>query len=212
VTASAATSFRAPTLYQRFSEYGTATLQPEAGRNVEAGLRWAAGGHELSATMWRNRLRQLIAFGAAGPCASPFGCFENIGRAQYEGVTLAGRTTLGAWALNASVDWHDPRNLDTGLLLVRRARKLANLGVQTTWAGWLLGLEVQAADARFDNTANTQRMGGYALVNLSVAKPLGAGLVLEGRIDNAGDKAYEVARTYANARRAAQVTLRWTMP
>jgi vitamin B12 transporter len=212
VTASAATSFRAPTLYQRFSEYGTATLQPEAGRNVEAGLRWAAGGHELSATLWRNRLRQLIAFGAAGPCASTFGCYENIGRAQYEGLTLAGRTTLGAWSLNASVDWHDPRNLDTGLVLVRRARQLANLGVQTTWGGWLLGLDVQAAGARFDNTANTQRMGGYALVNLSVAKPLGAGLVLEGRIDNAGDKAYEVARTYANARRAAQVTLRWTMP
>jgi vitamin B12 transporter len=139
VTASAATSFRAPTLYQRFSEYGTATLQPEAGRNVEAGLRWAAGGHELSATLWRNRLRQLIAFGAAGPCASTFGCYENIGRAQYEGLTLAGRTTLGAWSLNASVDWHDPRNLDTGLVLVRRARQLANLGVQTTWGGWLLG-------------------------------------------------------------------------
>jgi vitamin B12 transporter len=212
VTASAATSFRAPTLYQRFSEYGTATLQPEAGRNVEAGLRWAQGGHELSATVWRNRLRQLIAFGAAGPCASTFGCYENIGRAQYEGVTLSGRTTLAGWALIASVDWHDPRNLDTGLVLVRRARKLANLGVQTTWGGWLLGVDVQAADARFDNTANTQRMGGYALVNLSVAKPLGAGLVLEGRIDNALDKAYEVARTYANARRAAQITLRWTMP
>jgi vitamin B12 transporter len=127
-------------------------------------------------------------------------------------VTLSGRTTLAGWALIASVDWHDPRNLDTGLVLVRRARKLANLGVQTTWGGWLLGVDVQAADARFDNTANTQRMGGYALVNLSVAKPLGAGLVLEGRIDNALDKAYEVARTYANARRAAQITLRWTMP
>ena len=167
---------------------------------------------DSSATVWRNRLRQLIAFGAAGPCASAFGCYENIGRAQYEGLTLAGRTTLGAWLFQGSVDWHDPRNLDTDQVLVRRARQLANLGVQTTWAGWLLGLELQAAGARFDNTANTQRMGGYALVNLSVAKPLGAGLVLEGRIDNAGDKAYEVARTFASAGRAAQVTLRWTMP
>ena len=70
--------------------------------------------------------------------------------------------------------------------------------------------KLDPASAAF--AANTQRMGGYALVNLSVAKPLGAGLVLEGRIDNAGDKAYEVARTYANARRAAQATLRWTMP
>ena len=211
-TASAATSFRAPTLYQRFSEYGTATLQPEDGRNVEAGLQWAQAGHELSATVWRNRLRQLIAFGGAGPCASPYGCYENVGRAQIEGLTLAGRTTLGAWVFNGSVDWHDPRNLDVDKLLVRRARQLANLGVQTTWDTWQLGLQVQAAAARFDDTANTQRMGGYALVSLSVAKPLGAGLVLEGRIDNVGDKVYEVARTYATPGRLAQVTLRWTMP
>lgn len=212
LTASAATSFRAPTLYQRFSEYGTAKLQPERGRNIETGLRWAQGGSEFSATLWRNRLRQLIAFGAAGPCASTFGCYENVGRAKYEGLTLAGRTTLGSWSLHGSVDWHDPRNLDTDLVLARRARRLANLGVETTWGGWLLGLEMQAAGARFDNAANTQRLGGYGLVNLSVAKPLGAGLVLEGRIDNAGNKAYEVARTYASAGRAAQVTLRWTMP
>ncbi len=211
-TASAATSFRAPTLYQRFSEYGTATLRPEDGRNVEAGLQWAQAGHELSATVWRNRLRQLIAFGGAGPCASPYGCYENVGRAQIEGLTLAGRTTLGAWVFNGSVDWHDPRNLDVDKLLVRRARQLANLGVQTTWDTWQLGLQVQAAAARFDDTANTQRMGGYALVSLSVAKPLGAGLVLEGRIDNVGDKVYEVARTYATPGRLAQVTLRWTMP
>ena len=211
-TASAATSFRAPTLYQRFSEYGTATLQPEDGRNVEAGLQWAQAGQELSATVWRNRLRQLIAFGGAGPCASPYGCYENVGRAQIEGLTLAGRTTLGAWVFNGSVDWHDPRNLDVDKLLVRRARQLANLGVQTTWDTWQLGLQVQAAAARFDDTANTQRMGGYALVSLSVAKPLGAGLVLEGRIDNVGDKVYEVARTYATPGRLAQVTLRWTMP
>jgi vitamin B12 transporter len=184
-----------------------------AGRNVEAGLRWASGGHELSVTVWRNRLRQLIAFGSAGPCASAFGCYENIGRAQYEGLTLAGPHDAGCLAHHGSVDWHDPRNLDTDQVLVRRARRPGQPG-HADHLGWLaeLGVEVQAAGTRFDDTANTQRMGGYALVNLSVAKPLGAGLVLEGRIDNAGDKAYEVARTYANAGRAAQVTLRWTMP
>ncbi len=71
---------------------------------------------------------------------------------------------------------------------------------------------MQAAGSRFDDTVNAQRMGGYAQVNLSVAKPLGSGLVLEARVDNVGDKAYEVARTYASAGRAAQVALRWTMP
>ncbi len=41
VTAAGGTSFRAPTLYQRFSEYGAPSLQPEKGRNIELGQKYA---------------------------------------------------------------------------------------------------------------------------------------------------------------------------
>ncbi|MDP2008247.1 MAG: TonB-dependent receptor [Rubrivivax sp.] len=209
---SAATSFRAPTLYQRFSEYGVATLAPESGRNLEMALRWQGEGSEASATVWRNRLRDLIAFGGAGPCLSPFGCYENVGRSRYEGLTLAGRHTLGGVALHGSLSWHDPRNLDIDKVLVRRARRLATFGAQTTLDdGWTVGAEMQASGSRFDNTANTQRMGGYALVNLSLERQLSPGLVLQGRLDNAGDKVYEVARTYATPGRSALLSLRWTL-
>jgi vitamin B12 transporter len=76
----------------------------------------------------------------------------------------------------------------------------------------MLGTEVQAAGERFDNASNTQRLGGYALVNLSVSKSLMPGLTLEARIDNLADKDYQLARTYATAGRNGQVTLRWTTP
>lgn len=211
-SASAATSFRSPTLYQRFSEYGVASLVPESGRNAEVALRWQGSGSEASATLWSNRVRDLIAFGGAGPCLSPFGCYENVGRAQYDGLTLAGRHTVAGVQLHGSLSWHDPRNLDIDKVLVRRARRLATFGAETTLAdGWLAGVELQAQGARWDNTANTQRMGGYALVNLSLERQLAPGLVLQGRLDNAGDKVYEVARTYATPGRSAQLSLRWTM-
>jgi vitamin B12 transporter len=209
VTAAAATSFRVPTLYQRFSEYGVATLVPETGRNLELGLRWAEGRHELGLAAWRNTVSQLINFGAAGPCASTFGCYENVGRARYEGATLSGRTALGPVALQASADWHDPRNLDTGKRLARRASRLATLAAEVPWAGWSFGAELQAAGARFDDAANTRRMGGYSLFNLRASRPLAPGWTLEGRIDNLADKAYELARTYATAGRTAQLALRW---
>jgi vitamin B12 transporter len=189
-----------------------ATLTPETGRNVELALRWQADGSEASATVWRNRVRDLIAFGGAGPCLSPFGCYENVGRSQYEGLTLAGRHALGGVSLHGSLSWHDPRNQDIDKVLVRRARRLATFGADTRLAdGWTAGVEVQASGARFDNTANTQRMGGYALVNLSLERQLAPGLVLQGRLDNAGDKTYEVARTYATPGRSALLTLRWTL-
>jgi vitamin B12 transporter len=212
VTASAATSFRAPTLYQRFSDYGNPKLVPESGRNVELGLRWAAAGSEASLTAWRNKVSNLISFGAAGPCVSAFGCYVNVGRAQLEGVTLAGRTSLAGINLHGSVDWHDPRNVDTDKLLQRRARRLATVGADTMLAGWTIGGEVQAAGLRYEDAANAQVLGGYSLLSLYFSKALMQGLALEARIDNLGDKKYELARTYATAGRNGQVTLRWTLP
>lgn len=213
LTAAAATSFRAPTLYQRFSEYGNPSLVPETGRNLELGLRWAASGSEASLSLWRNKVNHLISFGAPGACLSSYGCYENVGRAQLEGITLAGRTQLGAVALRASLDWHDPRNLDTDTVLARRARRLATLGAETQWAGWTLGSELQAAGQRveYDFLGNAQRLGGYGLVNLYASTTLMRGLDLEARIDNLGDKDYELARTYATAGRSGQVTLRWRL-
>lgn len=212
LSAAASNSFRVPTLYQRFSPYGNPDLVPESGRNLELGLRWSGAGSEASLGVWRNRMTQLISFGAAGPCGDPFGCYVNVGRAQLQGVTLSARTTLAGVSLHGSLDWHDPKNLDSGKRLPRRAAKLARLGAQTTLAGWTLGAELQASGRRFENAANTQVLGGYGLVGVTLSKPLAAGLVLDARLDNLGDKRYELARAYATAGRSGQISLRWTLP
>ena len=211
VTASGATSFRVPTLYQRFSEVGNPALTPETGRNVELGLRWAAAGSEASLTAWRNKVANLITFGAPGPCLDTFGCYANLGRAELEGLTLAGHTQLADVTLRGSLDWHDPRNALTDKLLQRRAKRLALFGADTRFRGWTFGAEVQAAGERYEDANNTQRLGGYGLLNLYASTQLTPGLTLEGRIDNVGDKAYELARTYATPGVNGLVTLRWAM-
>lgn len=212
MTASIASSFRAPTLYQRFSQYGNAVLVPESGRNAEMALRWSNGNAEATLTAWRNDVSDLISFGPPGPCLDSFGCYVNVGRARLKGVTLAGSAALGGVTLRGSLDWHDPRNLDIDRILPRRARRLANLGAETAWRGWTFGAEVQASGERFENAANTQRLGSYALFNLFVGRTLAPGLRLEGRIDNLADEDYELARTYATAGRTVQLAMRWTMP
>jgi len=212
VTASGATSFRAPTLYQRFSEYGNSSLVPESGRNVEVGLRWASGKSEASLTGWRNTVSDLIDFGDAGPCVSQYGCYVNVGRARLSGATLAGHTDLGGITLRGSFDLHDPKNLDTGAVLPRRARHFASFGAETTQFGWLFGTELQLTGQRYNDTANTDRLGAYELASFYVGKTLLPGLVLGARLDNAFDRKYALADGYATAGRNAQVSLRWTMP
>ncbi|KQO15271.1 TonB-dependent receptor [Acidovorax sp. Leaf76] len=212
-TASVGTAFRAPTLYQRFSEYGVGSLKPESSRNAEVGLRWAQGSNSFSATVYRNRVQDLISFGAPGPCPSPFGCYVNTARAEYKGVTFAGSYrlagVLGGVQLRGSLDLQDPRDLDTGKQLARRAKRHGTLGADTQLAGWTVGAEVQASGRRFDTVANTNVLGGYTLVNLYASTRIARDFTLVARVDNVGDKHYELARTYATAGRTAYVGVKW---
>jgi vitamin B12 transporter len=208
-TVSAGTSFRAPTLYQRFSEYGVAALQPESGRNVEAGLRWTEGASSVGVVAYRNRVRNLINFGATGTCASAFGCYESVGRAEYSGVTLSATHRLAAVNLRGSFDWQDPRDLTRDRQLARRAKHHAVLGADTQFAGWTWGAELQASGRRYDNAANTQVLGGYGLVNLYASTRVARDFTLLARVDNLNDKRYETASTYATAGRTLYVALKW---
>lgn len=208
-TASVGTGFRAPTLYHRFSEYGVATLRPESSRNAEVALRYAQGSSTFSATLFRNRLTNLISFAGPGTCVSGFGCYANTARAEYQGVTFAGSHRIGDVTLHGSVDLQRPRDLDTGKQLARRAKRHATLGADTRWAGWTLGAEVQASARRFDTVANTTVLGGYTLLNLYASTRIARDTTLLARIDNVADKDYQLARTYATAGRTVYVGVKW---
>ncbi len=213
-TASAGTAFRAPTLYQRFSQYGDASLSPEKGRNVELGLKWGKGSDSFSATLYRNNVSNLINYvGGTGTCAGNTGlyggCYANVAKARYEGITLAATTRLGMVNLQGSVDFQDPRDTDKDLQLARRSKRYANLSADTTLAGWKLGAEMQAAGKRFDDAANKIVLGGYTLWNLSAQKQLTREWSLVARINNLADKRYELARTYATEGRSGYIGVKW---
>ena len=206
-TASAGTAFRVPTLYQRFSQYGTADLQPETSRNIELGLRYAQASSSLSATVYRNRVNDLISYD--GTCRAGAGCYVNTARAEYRGVTLAGTHKLGSVQLRGSVDFQKPRDLETGKLLARRAKRHATVGADTQVAGWTLGTELQAAGQRFDDANNTRVLSGYGLVNLYASKRIAQDFTLLARVDNLSDKDYQLARTYVTPGRTLYVGLKW---
>ena len=214
-TASAGTAFKAPTLYQRFSMYGDDTLRPETSRNVELGLKWAERANSFSATVYRNNVSNLIDWqGNTGTCAGnsgPYpGCYANVGRARYEGLTLAGAYGLGGVQLRGSLDLQNPKNLDTGRQLGRRAKQHAVLGADTRLAGWTLGAEAQVSGKRYDNNnANAPRLGGYTLFNLYASTRVARDYLVYARLDNLADKNYELARNYATAGRTFFVGVKW---
>ena len=210
VTAAAGTAFRVPTLYQRFSEYGQPALQPEKSRNLELGLRWSQGSSHFGVTAYRNKVRNLITFGAAGPCGSAFGCYENTGRALLQGVTISGAHRLAGVNLGGSLDLQNPKDDVTDKLLARRAKRLLKLNADTRVGDWTLGTEWRGSSKRYDDAANTRRLGGYGVLSLYASATLAREWQLLARIDNLADKDHQLARGYATAGRTFHVGLRWT--
>lgn len=217
-TASAATAFRAPTLYHRFSEYGVSTLQPESSRNLEFGLRYAQGSSSLGVVAYRNRVSNLITFtSGSGPCTNgraPVAlanraCYANTARAEYAGVTFSGGYKIGNTLLSASLDLQNPRDVNTGKTLARRARQHAVLAADTRLGTWSLGAEAQLSGHRFDDAANTRRLGGYSLFNVSASTAVARDWTFVARVDNLADKSYELAQTYATPGRMVYVGLKW---
>ena len=208
-SASAGTAFRAPTLFQRFSEFGVPTLVPERSRNVELGLRWSRSASSIGLVAYRNKVDNLITFAGAGTCASPFGCYANTARAEYSGATLTASHAVGGVNLGASLDVQNPRDLVSGKQLARRSRQHGMLTADSRVGAWLLGTEAQFSGHRFDDAANTVRLGGYSLLNLSASTPFAKDWTFLARVDNLADKKYELARTYATAGRSFYAGVKW---
>ncbi|MCU7372180.1 TonB-dependent receptor [Paucibacter sp. O1-1] len=211
------TAFKAPSLYQRFSQYGKPNLEPEKGKNAEIGLHFTQGVHGASLTAYRNLVDDLIIFGAPGPCRDGFGCYENVGQARLQGLSLKGNTSFGVVRLSGSLDLQSPKDVtelaghkNYGKVLARRAKTHGSLRAETDVAGWALGAQILASGKRTDNLNNGIQLGGYATLDLDAQYSLNQQLRLQLKLDNAFDRKYETARGYANAPFQFFVGLRYT--
>ncbi|WP_417069426.1 TonB-dependent receptor domain-containing protein [Niveibacterium terrae] len=195
--ASWGTSFRAPSFNELYYPgYGNEALNPEKGRSGEVALAWSADGSRASLTGYRNRVSNLI----NSVCDANWVCVaQNVARAELEGLTLAGATGWGGFALEGSADWLRARDPDTGLQLARRAQRQAKLAASYGNERWKLGSEFSAVSGRFEDAANTKRMGGYGLVNLFGQYALSPTVRFEARLDNVFDHRYETAWGYGTA-------------
>jgi vitamin B12 transporter len=203
-TASFGSSFRAPTLFQRFHPiYGSVTLQPESGLNREVGLKYQAAGKEFGFVVYRNRIENLIAFNSIS------NRYTSTARALLEGVTLSGATRVGDVNLRASADFQDPRDLVTGKQLKQRAREHGTLGADTQFGSWTFGADVVFSGERFNDDANQVRLAGYSLVNLYLSKPLGKDWTFLARVDNLTDRDYTLVKDYVTPGRAFYAGFKW---
>ncbi len=214
--------FKAPSLYELFSEYSNpvASLRPEVAQGWEAGVDqyFLAKRLRIALTWFERHTEDEIdffdCFGPTSPaCDQRYlvgGYYYNIGRTRARGVEAEASFAL-ADTLKATLAYTNMTDIDlaTGLDLARRPHIAANAAVT-----WLpvpeisLGSSIGYVGSRFDDAGNTIPLGGFALVNLYGAYKLTSWLELYARMENAFGMHYEPVYGYGAAGRAVYGGLR----
>ncbi|MCW3845866.1 TonB-dependent receptor [Sphingomonas sp. LB-2] len=200
--------FKAPTLYQLYSFFGTPTLKPETAVSYEAGFDQNVGWLTLSGTWFHRDTTNQIDF--------DLGAFSygNIARAKTEGYEVeAVAQPVAGLTLRANFTHVRAENRSPGANLykdlARRPRDVANFAVDYRFPFDLsVGASVQLRGDSFDNASNSVKLKGFTLVNLRAEIPVSGQFSLYGRVDNVFDEQYQTVAGYGTMGRAAYAGVR----
>jgi vitamin B12 transporter len=219
VRASLGQGFRAPSLYQLYSEYGNAGLQPETAVGWDLGLEQRAGGLLVSLTLFGRRTEDQINFAVCSGGGDPncaggrFGYYANLDRTQAVGLEAAASGKLGGFDLDASYTRTRARlegqDGAPDQDLARRPKDMASLDVSRTLAGDLrLGLSLNYAGESLSDLWGGPPLKSRLTAGLRAEAPLGSRLSVYGRIEDVTDAAPETVRGYGAPGRVATLGLR----
>jgi vitamin B12 transporter len=228
--------FKAPSLYQLYSEYGNKALQPEEADGWDAGVEQHFFDKRLmvSATYFdrdtTNQIDYVSCPGTATPATHPlcfvrtvvngvevdtprFGYYNNTARTQAKGVELAAAAYVGPVEVQANYTYTDATNetagANFGRHLARRPEETANLSATYVWPFRLTTtVAVQYAGESFNNASNSVRLEPYTLVDLRASYPINDTVEIYGRVENVGDEQYQTTTDYGSAGRGTFVGVR----
>ncbi|WP_353227519.1 TonB-dependent receptor [Novosphingobium sp.] len=221
--------FKAPSLYQLYSDYGAANLQPEHARGWEVGVQRSLFGKavQLGAVWWQRRSTNLIGFAycpypidPADPATPPaclingYGYYANVAAASGRGLELTAQARAGQLYAQANYsivvnEDRTPGALTNGVQLPRVPRHLFNGVVGYDLPGGVTtSIAVRWSGASFDRASSAAVLGGYAVVDWRAEWTTAGGVTLFGRVENLGDRQYQTAAGYNSLGRTAFIGLR----
>ncbi len=201
--------FKAPSLYQLYSDYGNLNLNPEEAKSWDVGVEHSIleGRARGSITYFDRKTTNQIDFVSTN--TAPFGYYANIAKANAKGVEVEGSFEVNSLlTLSANYTNMDALNKSAGSNygkdLPRRAGETASADAEFTLPGGLIGgVTMQYVGHSFDTIANTRRLKSYVLTDVRVSYPINDTFELYGRIENLFDQDYETIYKYGTLGRGA---------
>ncbi|MEH8253052.1 TonB-dependent receptor domain-containing protein [Aeromonas veronii] len=203
------TGFRAPSFNDLYYPgLGNPNLKPEESKSSELMLDGQTAGVEWRATGYRNDFEQMIQW---APNSQGMWTPQNVGKARIEGVELEGVFDTGWLSHRVSAEYKDPKDKVTDKQLQRVSRKGAKWITQAQWQQFDGSLSWIYQGERYDDVANTTKLGGYSVWNLVVGYKVTPALKVSGKINNLLDKEYQTAVGYPADERAYYVTMDYSL-
>jgi vitamin B12 transporter len=207
--------FKAPSLYQLYSDYGNTTLKPEEAKSWDLSVEHSVleGRLRGSITYFNRDTKNQIDF-LSNNTPPNFGGYANTAKTKADGVEVE-----ASYAINSIVTVSgNYTNLDAtnrspgpnyGKDLTRRAGETANADLAIDLPSGLNGgVSLQYVGHSFDNANNTRRLKSYVLTDARVAYPINETFEVYGRIENLFDQQYETLYRYGTLGRGAFVGVR----
>jgi vitamin B12 transporter len=198
VRASVGSGFRAPSIYQLYSEYGDTALEPEKSLGWDAGVDQTLFGDriEVSAGYFGNTFDNLIDFSSSTFTYGNIAAATSHGAEVFatvrpvKGLQVHGNYTF-TYATNDSTD---------KLLLQRPKHKIGGAVSYRLLDKATISVDAVHVGERFDyGVPSRVKLEPYNLVNVAVAYDVTENLRLYCRVDNVLDEDYEEVKGYGTA-------------
>jgi vitamin B12 transporter len=195
--------FKAPSLYQLYSDYGNTTLKPEEAKSWDLSVEHSLleGRLRGSLTYFNRDTKNQIDFLVSN--------YANTAKAKADGVEVEASyeinpiVTVSANYTNMDAVNRSP-GANHGKDLARRAGETANADLAIDLPGGLNGgVSLQYVGHSFENASNTRRLKSYVLTDVRVAYPINQTFEVYGRIENLFDQRYETLYRYGTLGRGA---------
>ncbi|PNU02699.1 TonB-dependent receptor plug domain-containing protein [Novosphingobium guangzhouense] len=220
--------FKAPSLYQMYSTYGTAGLAAQKAKGWEVGAEQNFGeALRLSATWFQRDTDNLIDFAYCptsgtlpaacyipGTETSRFGYYANVKTAKASGLELAASAKLGVLFAQGNYSWTRAEDRTEGAStygrqLQRVPRHMANAeaGIDLP-QGLRASVAARYSGKTFNAATGSAKLDDYWLIDLRAQVRIMENLLLQGRVENLTDKTYETAAGYSALGRTVYIGVR----
>ena len=207
--ASAGTGAKAPTLFQRFSQYGTPGLQAETNTGYEIGIDQSLwnGRAKFSITAFDTSYRNLIGFNFA--LNNGQGGYFNIGRAKIQGVEASGDVILvpQAWRMRAAYTYMQAIDTINEIPLLRRPKHKGFVSlIYSGIPNVMIEGRVTYIGSRIDIANNFPyarvKLAEYGKFDGRISYKVSENISLFARVENITNARYQEIRDYGVAGRS----------